>query len=73
MIRINTNEGCLLSLSDSRKYIEYVLKINFGDISEFLLCEEVKEYSYWGDIELLVKEEEYQLWILNIAKDVLKE
>jgi hypothetical protein len=72
MVRIETNEGLLFNVEDSKRYIEFKIQELFKNLSDFHNCEDIKFSDYWGDIHLFGTEENYYIWITQIAKQVLK-
>ena len=73
MIYIKTEEGHLIDMEDSRKYIIWKIKDEFSTITEFRNCMEINKSSYWGDCVLKDTEDQYSIWINNIADLILKE
>lgn len=73
MIYIRTEEGFLLDLEDSKRYIIWKIENEFYDISEFRKCIEINDPSFWGEYKLTKDEEHYYRWINLIAEMTLKE
>ncbi|MDD4033507.1 MAG: hypothetical protein PHS48_09725 [Bacteroidales bacterium] len=72
MIKIITEEGLLLDLEDSKRYIIWKMENSFSNISEFRKCIEIKDPSYWGEYVLTKDEKHYTIWINLIAETTLK-
>jgi hypothetical protein len=73
MIRFETYEGVLLSWEDSKLHIEFTIRREFKNFSDFLNCKEIKSSDYWGDIQLMGTEDEYYTWIVQTAKRILND
>ena len=73
MINIRTEDGFLLDLEDSKRYIIWKIKDEFSTISEFRKCVEINNPSFWGEYKLTEDEEHYSIWINLIAEMTLKE
>ena len=73
MIKIRTEEGFLLDLEDSKRYIVWKIENEFPNISEFRKCVEINNPSYWDDYILTEDEKLYSKWINLIAEITLKE
>jgi len=68
MIKIKTQTGCWLDIDDSKLYIQYEIANKFSSIGEFYkFSDQFKNPSYWGDYILECTEDEYRLWITNVA------
>ncbi|MFA6949535.1 MAG: hypothetical protein WCQ70_02510 [Lentimicrobiaceae bacterium] len=72
MIYIITEEGCLLDLNDSTRYVTWKIKDSFYNLSAFKSCSEINDPLYWGENILLGTKENYFNWTNQIAESVLK-
>jgi hypothetical protein len=72
MVRIETNEGLLLDVEDSKRHVEFMVQELFENLSDFLNCEDIRLSNYWGDVHLFGTEEDYYNWITQIAEKILK-
>jgi hypothetical protein len=73
IIRYETYEGMLLSWEDSKLYIEFTIRREFKNLSDFLNCKEIQFSDYWGDVQLMGAEDEYYTWIVQTAKRILND
>lgn len=72
MIQLIEDDGHLLTIEESRQYVEFKISEKFNDFLEFIDCKEIQNSSYWGDSLLQGTEKDYRLWIIQIAEKTFK-
>jgi hypothetical protein len=72
MILLLMDDGHLLDKEDSGIYIIWKIQDEFTDLRSFKTNIEVQKPSYWGEYILNRTEEDYRIWINQIAESFLK-